>query len=93
MLHAGVKGYMRLRCSVTKPHGNLADAKYLTVRRNLRTSSFRCRPVDGRRTAAAARADAIRRDFTADAASINQRWCGDITYVATWEGWRHLMNW
>jgi transposase InsO family protein len=37
--------------------------------------------------AAAARADAIRRDFTADAAKINQRWCGDITYIATWEGW------
>jgi transposase InsO family protein len=29
--------------------------------------------------AAAARADAIRRDFTADAAKTNQRWCGDIT--------------
>ena len=26
--------------------------------------------------AAAARADAIRRDFTADAAKVNQRWCG-----------------
>ena len=30
--------------------------------------------------AAAARADAIRRDFTTDAARINTRWCGDITY-------------
>ena len=40
--------------------------------------------------AAAARADAIRRDFTADAAGINQRWCGDITYIATWEGWLYL---
>ena len=29
--------------------------------------------------AASARADAIRRDFTTDAAKINQRWCGDIT--------------
>ena len=29
--------------------------------------------------AAAARADAIRRDFTTDAAKINQRWCGDIS--------------
>ena len=29
--------------------------------------------------AAAARADAIRRDFTADAAKTNARWCGDIT--------------
>jgi putative transposase len=40
--------------------------------------------------AAAARADAIRRDFTADAAKVNQRWCGDITYLATWEGWLYL---
>jgi transposase InsO family protein len=40
--------------------------------------------------AAAARADLIRRDFTADAASINTRWCGDITYVPTWEGWLYL---
>ena len=40
--------------------------------------------------AAAARADAIRRDFTMDAARINQRWCGDITYLATWEGWLYL---
>jgi transposase InsO family protein len=40
--------------------------------------------------AAAARADAIRRDFTTDAARINTRWCGDITYLATWEGWLYL---
>ena len=32
--------------------------------------------------AAAARADRIRRDFTADAAAVNTRWCGDITYIA-----------
>ena len=40
--------------------------------------------------AATARADAIRRDFTTDAARINTRWCGDITYIATWEGWLYL---
>jgi putative transposase len=40
--------------------------------------------------AAAARADAIRRDFTADATAINSRWCGDITYIGTWEGWLYL---
>ncbi len=40
--------------------------------------------------AAAARADAIRRDFSTDAARTNQRWCGDITYLATWEGWLYL---
>ena len=40
--------------------------------------------------AAAARADKIRRDFTADASQVNTRWCGDITYIATWEGWLYL---
>jgi transposase InsO family protein len=40
--------------------------------------------------AAAARADQIGRDFTADASKINARWCGDITYVGTWEGWLYL---
>jgi transposase InsO family protein len=34
----------------------------------------------------AARADRIRRDFTADASKTDTRWCGDITYIATWEG-------
>jgi transposase InsO family protein len=40
--------------------------------------------------ASAARADKVRRDFTADASQINSRWCGDITYVSTWEGWLYL---
>ena len=40
--------------------------------------------------AATVRADAIRRDFTADAAKINTGWCSDITYIATWEGWLYL---
>ena len=31
--------------------------------------------------AAAARADLIRRDFTVNAAAVNTRWCGDITYL------------
>jgi transposase InsO family protein len=40
--------------------------------------------------AAAARADLIGRDFTVDANQVNTRWCGDITYVRTWEGWLYL---
>jgi len=40
--------------------------------------------------AAAARADRIRRDFTADAGRLDSRWCGDITYIRTWEGWLFL---
>jgi transposase InsO family protein len=40
--------------------------------------------------AAAARVDCIRRDFTADASRLNTRWCGDITYIRTREGWLFL---
>ena len=32
--------------------------------------------------------DLIGRDFTA--AGPNQRWCGDITYVKTWDGWAYV---
>ncbi len=39
---------------------------------------------------AAARADLVRRDFSVDASRLNARWCGDITYVPTWEGWLYL---
>jgi putative transposase len=38
----------------------------------------------------AAHADLIRRDFAVNAAAVNTRWCGDITYVPTWEGWLYL---
>jgi len=34
--------------------------------------------------------DLIRRDFSCDAGKIDTRWCGDITYVNTWEGWLYL---
>ena len=49
----------------------------------------------GRRTtipdpAATARSDLIRRDFHVDPDQVNQRWCGDITYIRTWQGWLYL---
>jgi transposase InsO family protein len=40
--------------------------------------------------AAATRADLIHRDFAVNAAAVNTRWCGDITYLPTWEGWLYL---
>ena len=36
------------------------------------------------------RPDLIGRDFTTRAAATNTRWCGDITYIATGEGWLYL---
>jgi putative transposase len=35
-------------------------------------------------------ADLIGRDFACAATEINTRWCGDITYINTWEGWLYL---
>jgi transposase InsO family protein len=40
--------------------------------------------------AATDRADLVRRDFAVNAAAVNTRWCGDIIYIPTWEGWLHL---
>jgi putative transposase len=39
---------------------------------------------------AALPADLIERDFAIATTAINVRWCGDITYIHTWEGWLYL---
>lgn len=39
---------------------------------------------------AAAPPDLIVRDFQPDPAGLNARWCGDITYIPTDEGWLYL---
>jgi len=35
-------------------------------------------------------ANIIKRVFGPDAWEVDQAWCGDITYVRTWEGWAYL---
>ncbi|WP_439380703.1 IS3 family transposase [Amycolatopsis lexingtonensis] len=40
--------------------------------------------------AAPARPDLIARDFACHPGNISTRWCGDITYIPTWEGWLYL---
>jgi transposase InsO family protein len=39
---------------------------------------------------ASARSDLVKRDFSTDATALDTRWCGDITYIQTWEGWAYL---
>lgn len=39
---------------------------------------------------AATRPDLVLRDFQPDPAAVDTRWCGDITYIATKEGWLYL---
>jgi transposase InsO family protein len=50
----------------------------------------RCKRTTIPDPAAAARADLVRRDFAVNAAAVTTRWCGDITYLPTWEGWLYL---
>jgi transposase InsO family protein len=40
--------------------------------------------------AAPARPDLVGRDFATAPGQLNARWCGDITYINTWEGWLYL---
>jgi transposase InsO family protein len=40
--------------------------------------------------AAPSRPDLVGRDFGTDAAALDTRWCGDITYINTWQGWLYL---
>jgi putative transposase len=40
--------------------------------------------------AAPAGVDLVGRDFTVAPEKVNTRWCGDITYINTWEGWLYL---
>ncbi len=41
-------------------------------------------------TGAVVRADLVGRDFAVAPGQVNTRWCGDITYINTWEGWLYL---
>jgi transposase InsO family protein len=36
------------------------------------------------------RPDLVGRNFATDAAAVDTRWCGDITYINTWQGWLYL---
>ena len=40
--------------------------------------------------AAALPDDLIGREFACGARDLDSRWCGDITYIHTWEGWLYL---
>ena len=81
-------------------HADLADAGLRhgrkRVARLMRAAGVRGKSPRRWRTttiadpAAAQRRDLIGRNFTADPAQVDTRWCGDITYINTWEGWLYL---
>ena len=95
-IHAESKG----RYGVPRIHATLLRrgqrVSKKRVAKLMRTAGLRGRtPKRWRKTtvpdpAATVPVDLIRRDFAVDAAQINTRCCGDITYINTWQGWLYL---
>jgi len=80
-------------------HDDLADAGVHVgrkrVARLMATAGLvgRCRRRTKKTTIAgdeARAANIVKRVFGPDAWEIDRAWCGDITYVRTWEGWAYL---
>ncbi|NLU80670.1 IS3 family transposase [Micromonospora sp. HNM0581] len=90
---AGTYGAPRVRAELAA-RGRRHSGK--RVARLMRTAGLRGRAPRRWRTttvpdpSAALSADLIRRDFTTAAGGVDSRWCGDITYINTWEGWLYL---
>jgi transposase InsO family protein len=95
-VHAGSKGRYgapRVHAELTRRgrrHGRKRVARLMRQAGIQGKTPKRWRKTTIADPAAAARGDQIRRDFTADASKLNSRWCGDITYIGTWEGWLYL---
>lgn len=93
-LHAdarGNPGVRRMRAALAAVGHRLGLKR---VWRLMRAAGLRGRhPKAWKKTTVAGRRpvnapDLIGRDFTA--AAPNQKWCGDVSYVRTWDGWAHL---
>jgi putative transposase len=93
-LHAhsrGNAGVRRLRAGLAASGHRVAHKR---VHRLMQAADLRGRhPKAWRRTTIGAPdpiagPDMLARDFTAE--HPNEKWCGDITYVKTWDGWAYL---
>lgn len=95
-IHADTKG----RYGAPRIHGELADAGVRCGRKRVarimrqRGLAGRCRRKWRKTTipdpdAETKAVDLIRRHF-GPTTEMNTRWCGDVTYIATWEGWAYL---
>ncbi len=87
----GNPGVRRVRAGLAALGRNLSHKR---VWRLMRAAGLRGRhPRAWKRTTIAGdhpvpAPDLIGRNFTAE--HPNQRWCGDITYIKTWDGWAYL---
>jgi len=71
-------------------HGRKRIARLMRAARLRGRTPRRWRTTTIADPAAPSRPDLIGRDFTPNAFGLDQRWCGDITYIRTWQGWLYL---
>jgi len=89
----GTYGTPRLHAELRnrgRRHSRKRIARLLRAAGRVGRSPKRWRTTTVPDPAATTPADLIRRDFSCSTTDINKRWCGDITYVHTWEGWLYL---
>jgi transposase InsO family protein len=95
-VHAGSKGRYgapRVHAELARRghhHGRKRIARLMQASRLQGRAARRWKKTTIAGPAANARADLIRRNFAVDAAGINRRWCGDITYIPVTGGWLYL---
>jgi transposase InsO family protein len=90
---AGTYGTPRVHaelCHRGRRHSRKRIARLLRAAGRAGRSPKRWRTTTIPDPAATMPADLIKRDFSCSATNINKRWCGDITYIHTWEGWLYL---
>jgi transposase InsO family protein len=71
-------------------HGRKRVARLMSVADIRGRTPRRWRTTTVADPAAPARPDLIGRDFTPNPFELDKRWCGDITYIRTWQGWLYL---
>ncbi|WFE66011.1 IS3 family transposase [Micromonospora sp. WMMD714] len=89
----GTYGAPRIHADLTElglRHGRKRVARLMRTAGLAGKSPRRWRTTTIPDPAAGLRPDLVGRDFRVDPGVIDTRWCGDITYINTWQGWLYL---
>lgn len=89
----GTYGAPRIHAELTdedRRHGRKRIARLMRAAGLAGKSPRRWRTTTITDPAAGTRPDLIGRDFTTNPGTLDTRWCGDITYINTWQGWLYL---